>query len=73
MALSPKQISKTWNTLKQAGSVTDSVTAVHYDFAQSLTNIEIESESVAEDPHVSISRRSLEPRLAYGTAQYAMF
>ena len=40
---------------------------VHHRFASSAENIAIASESVAEDPNVSISHRSQELRLSYGT------
>ena len=40
---------------------------VHHRFARSVGNIAIVSESVAEDPNVSISRRSQKLGLPYGT------
>ena len=40
---------------------------MHHRFARSVENIVIASESVAEDPNVSIPRRSQELELSYGT------
>ena len=39
----------------------------HHSFSRSAGNISIVSESVTEDPNVSIPRRSQELELSYGT------
>ena len=47
--------------------VTNIERPVYHRFARSAENIAIVSESVAEDPNVSIPRRSQELGLSYGT------
>ena len=53
--------------LEEAGVFTNIERPVHHRFARSVENIAIVSESVAEDPNVSTSRRSLELGLSHGT------
>ena len=43
---------------EETGRVTNIERSVHHRFARSLENIVIVSESVAEDPNMSIFRRS---------------
>ena len=52
---------------EETGVVTNIERPVHHRFARSAENIAIVSESVAEDPNVSIPRRSQELGLSYGT------
>ena len=49
------------------GVVTNIERPVHHRFARSAENIAFLSDHVAEDPNVSIPRRSQELRLSYGT------
>ena len=52
---------------EETGLDTNIERPVNHRFARSAENIAIASESVAEDPNVSIPRRSQELVLAYGT------
>ena len=52
--------------------VTNIERPVHHRFVRSSKNIAIVSESVAEDPNVSVPRRPQEVRLSY-VAHYGVF
>ena len=52
---------------EETGVVTQIERPVHYRFTRSAENIAIVSESVSEDPNVSIPRRSQKLGLSYGT------
>ena len=52
---------------EENGAVKNIERPVHYCFAGSAKNIAIVSESVAEDPNVSMPRRPQELGLSYGT------
>jgi hypothetical protein len=60
-------IGKIVKKFEETGAVTNIVRPVHHRFARSAENIAAVSESVAEDPNVSIPRRSQELGLSYGT------
>ena len=53
---------------EETAVITNIEKCVHHRFARSGENIAIVSESVALDPNVSISRRSQELGLSYGTS-----
>ena len=52
---------------EETEAITNIVRPVHHRFARSVENIAAVSESVGEDPNVSISCRSQELGLSYGT------
>ena len=59
-----------WQNCKETDEtrvVTNIERPVHYCFARSAENIAIVSESIAEDPNVSIPRHFQELRWSYGT------
>ena len=56
---------------EETGAVTNVERSVYHCFAHSAENIAIVHESVAEDPNVSIPRRSKEIGLSY--AHYGIF
>ena len=53
--------------MKKTGVVTNIKRHVNHRFVRSTENIAIVSDSVAEDPNVSIPRRSEELGMSYGT------
>ena len=61
------RIGKIVKKFEETGVVTNIERAVHHHFARSAENIAIVSESVANDPNVSILRRPQELELSYGT------
>ena len=54
---------------EEAGVVTNIDRPVHHRFARSAENIVIVSESIAEDPNVSITHRSQESSPAQATTE----
>ena len=57
---------------KQPEVVTNIERPVHHCFARSAENIAIVSEGIADDPNVSIPRRSQELGLSYGTLGFIL-
>ena len=60
-------IGKIVKKLEETGVVTHIERPVHHRFPRFAENVDIVSESVAEDPNVSISHRSQELGLSYDT------
>ena len=60
-------IGKIVKIFKETAVVTNIERPVHYRFGRSAKNIAVVSESVAENPNVSIPRRSPGIELSYGT------
>ena len=60
-------IDKIVKEFEETGVVTNVEGPVHHRFARSVENNAIVSESVGENPKVSIPRRSMELGLSYGT------
>ena len=56
-----------WILFEETGAVTNIEGPVNHRFAHFAENIAIVSESVAQDPNVSIPRPSQELGLSYGT------
>ena len=57
---------------EETGVITNIKRSVHHRFARAAENIAIVSESIAEDPNVSIPRRSQDFGLCL-TANYGVF
>ena len=62
-----QSIGKIVKIFEETGAYTNIERPVHHRFALSAENIAIKSESVTEDPTVSIPRRSQELGLSYST------
>lgn len=64
---SERTIGKTVKKFEETGSVTDVLRPIHHRNARSTENIAAVSESVEEDPNLSIPRRAQHLGLSYGT------